>query len=77
LSNDELLFSESNSRFIFSAAPENRKKLENIFKDIPHACIGKVTGAKKLAIRGADGRRIVFIGLDKLRKAFKKTLYGA
>jgi len=77
LRDDELLFSESNSRFIVTVAPKNKKKLEEIFKNIPHACVGTVTKDKTLVVQGVNKRRIISVGLDKLRKAFKETLHGA
>ena len=77
LTDDELLFSESNSRFIISVAAENRKKLEAVFKRVPHARIGRVTNDKTLLVQGTNHRRIISVGLDKLRSAFKGTLHGS
>jgi len=76
LTDNELLFSESNSRFIVTVAPDSQKKLEHMFKNIPHACAGTVGNDKQLLIQGTDKRKIISIALDKLRHAFKKTLYG-
>jgi len=76
LADDELLFSESNSRFIVTAAPASQEKLERIFKNIPYACVGTVANDKKLTVHGTNKRAIISIGLDNLRHAFKKTLHG-
>jgi phosphoribosylformylglycinamidine synthase len=76
MTDDELLFSESNSRFIVTVARQNRKKLERVMKNIPCSCIGAVVKDKKLTVQGANERRIIHADLDELRKSFKKTLYG-
>ncbi|MFC1453746.1 AIR synthase-related protein [Verrucomicrobiota bacterium] len=76
LTDDELLFSESNSRFIVTVAPAKRKQLELFMRRVPHCCVGTVIKGRKLTVKGTDKHRIIYAGLDELRKAFKKTLYG-
>ncbi|MDO9543495.1 MAG: AIR synthase-related protein, partial [Kiritimatiellia bacterium] len=66
LTDDELLFSESNSRFVVSVTVKNRKKLETIFMNIPWACVGGVTTVKRLTVQGIKKRKIISIGLDNL-----------
>ncbi|MBC8871116.1 MAG: phosphoribosylformylglycinamidine synthase [Planctomycetes bacterium] len=65
------LFSESNSRFIVTVAPEKAAELESLFAGLPIAKIGAVTADKKLAVRGS-----VSVDIDALVKPFKETLYG-
>ncbi|MFA7160311.1 MAG: AIR synthase-related protein, partial [Kiritimatiellia bacterium] len=76
LGDRELLFSESNSRFIVTVAPAQAGKLEKIFKGVPHARIGRVSASGKLVIRGTGNETIIAAGLEDMRKSFKKTLYG-
>ena len=63
------LFSESNSRFVVSVAPEKADDFESLFNGLPIARIGSVTEEKKLKIAGA-----VNVELDALVKPFKATL---
>ncbi len=70
---DILLYSESAGRFIVTVAPEHRAQFEEIFKGLPCACFGRVTGGKKLKIRGLAGKVLFTVGLQQLKKAWKKT----
>lgn len=65
------LFSESNSRFMVSVAPEKAAELESAFAELPIQRIGTVTEAKKLKVVGA-----VEVELTALGKPFKETLNG-
>lgn len=76
LTDDELLFSESNSRFIVTVAKKQKKTFERIFRNLPCAWIGIVTNNKKLVIKNANGKTLISTDLARLRHAFKKTLYG-
>lgn len=50
-----LLFSESNSRFLCEVAAENRDEFERTLGDVPHAVIGDVTDMGSLEIVSAVG----------------------
>jgi phosphoribosylformylglycinamidine synthase len=76
LSDDGRLFSESNSRFVVSCAGENATALEEFFRDVPCACVGKVLEEQRLRIVGAAGGTAVDADLQDLRRAFKDTLHG-
>ncbi|MCG2660411.1 MAG: AIR synthase-related protein [Kiritimatiellae bacterium] len=76
LTNDELLFSESNSRFVITIAPENARALEALFQGLPCACIGRVTEDKILRVKGLREQMVMTAKTAPLRKAFKGTLYG-
>uniref|UniRef100_UPI003568F102 AIR synthase-related protein n=1 Tax=Pontiella sp. TaxID=2837462 RepID=UPI003568F102 len=65
------LFSESNSRFVVTVAPEKAAELEALFAGLPIAKIGEVVAEKKLKVAGA-----VDVDLDALVKPFKQTLFG-
>jgi phosphoribosylformylglycinamidine synthase subunit PurSL len=76
LDDDAKLFSESNSRFVISCAPEDESAVESVFRDMACARVGKVLPEKYLRITGEKGRRLVDVDIDALRRAFKETLYG-
>jgi phosphoribosylformylglycinamidine synthase len=65
------LFSESNSRFVVSVAPEKAGEFEALFAGLSIAKVGTVTAAKKLVVKG-----FVEVELDALVKPFKDTLHG-
>ena len=69
----ELLFSESNTRFIMTASPDNAAKIAEILAGIPHAVIGKVTDSANLAF---SGKANMNIPLEKLVSSYKTTLDG-
>lgn len=75
LHTDELLFSESNSRFILTCAPDKVAELETIFAGVPLARVGSVGGVGSLRV-SRDGKPVIDCELDQLRPAFKKTLDG-
>ncbi len=68
---DVALFSESNSRFVVSVAPEKAAELETVFAGLPVQKIGSATDTKKLAVKGA-----IDVEIAALVMPFKETLYG-
>ncbi len=65
------LFSESNSRFVVTVAPEKAAELESLFANLPITKIGTVTEEKVLKVAGS-----VSVELDALVTPFKETLHG-
>jgi phosphoribosylformylglycinamidine synthase subunit PurSL len=76
LDDDTKLFSESNSRFVVTCAPERAHELEELFYGLPCAPVGKVLEKKRVLITGENGRQLVDSEISKLRRVFKGTLYG-
>lgn len=76
LSDDDLLFSESNSRFVVTCKPGHGPALEKIFNGLPVARVGTVLKGRRIIVRGIRGRVVISAQLDRLRKAFKETLHG-
>ncbi len=76
LDDDARLFSESNSRFVITCAPESEPELLAVFRGVPCARIGTVLAERRLRITGERGCSLVNIDIDALRRAFKETLYG-
>jgi phosphoribosylformylglycinamidine synthase II len=76
LGDDSKLFSESNSRFVVTCAPEDTAEVEEIFRLLPCARVGQVIQAPRIHIAGEGGRRLLDMDIDAPRRAFKETLYG-
>ncbi|MGE4565538.1 MAG: AIR synthase-related protein [Victivallaceae bacterium] len=67
----ELLFSESNSRFVAAVAPEKAAAFEAKLAGVPFARIGEVTAAPELDIAGVGA-----VAVEELVKAYRSTLDG-
>lgn len=76
LSDDALLFSESNSRFILTCAPEQQAAFETHFAGLPLHHVGTVRADDQLVIRTRGEAPLVNVDLSRLRKAFTSTLAG-
>jgi phosphoribosylformylglycinamidine synthase len=76
LDDDALLFSESNSRFVLTCAPERAAELEAVFAGCPCAKVGVVTEARALRVTHGAERVLIDAPLDALRRAFTRTLHG-
>ncbi len=74
LTPDARLFSESNSRFIVTCAPERWAELESCFAGLPCARVGTVIAEAQLRLTDAKDRTLIDRPLDVLRKSFKRTL---
>jgi phosphoribosylformylglycinamidine synthase len=71
---DELLFSESQSRFVATVAPENCAAFEAKLAGSVLACIGTVCAEPVLRIDGPGGARLVEEGIAGLKAAWLKPL---
>ncbi|RJP29657.1 MAG: phosphoribosylformylglycinamidine synthase subunit PurL [Candidatus Omnitrophota bacterium] len=74
LSNDCVLFSESNSRFIVEVSRENQKAFEKTLKGIVYGLIGCVTKEGILEVHGLDGKTCIRASVDELKTAWKEPL---
>ena len=72
--NDELLFSESQSRFVVTVRPEAREAFEAALAGCAIARIGKVIPEGVLRIDGLGGKRIIEEDLAALKAAWQKPL---
>lgn len=70
LTPEQLLFSESNSRFIMTVKPENAARVEELLKGIPFAQVGKVTEKTDLVLGGT------VLPMAQLLKHYQATLAG-
>jgi len=72
--NDELLFSESQSRFVVTVRPNAREAFEAALAGSAFARIGQVIADEVLRIDGLGGKRIIDEELAALKAAWQKTL---
>lgn len=72
---DEILFSESQSRFILEVNPKNKTKVEKLLKSVPHACIGEVSSSKQLKIFGFNDKLIVNADSNELKEVWRKGIF--
>jgi len=72
--NDEILFSESQSRFVATIRPEAQEAFEAALAGCAIARIGEVIPDGVLRINGMGGNRIIEEGLAALKAAWQKPL---
>jgi phosphoribosylformylglycinamidine (FGAM) synthase-like enzyme len=72
--NDELLFSESQSRFVVTVSPESREAFEALLAGSDFAKIGTVISEGVLRIGGLGGKRIIEEELAVLKAAWQRPL---
>ena len=71
---DELLFSESQSRFVVTVLPEREAEFEAIFQGRPAARVGRVTEEPLLVLQGLRGYEVVRSPLSALKGAWQAPL---
>ena len=69
----ELLFSESNSRFVATVAPADKEAFEKVLGNIPFACVGTVDDSDEIKFINTD-EGTCSVKLDTLIKNYKGTL---
>jgi phosphoribosylformylglycinamidine synthase subunit PurSL len=74
LSDDKLLFAESNTRFLCEINRSDKDKFESIFGKLPIAQIGNTNRGDRLAVNGLNGRKIVDARLNLLKEAWQLSL---
>jgi phosphoribosylformylglycinamidine synthase len=67
-----ILYSETPGRFIVTVDPTHRLSFEDLFHDLPHACVGTVSSGPDLEIKGLDGNRIIHVPASELKAAWKR-----
>jgi phosphoribosylformylglycinamidine synthase len=76
LSSYEILFSESNGRFLLTIPEEKRETFEAQMEGIAYAKLGEVTKEQRLRILDRDDNVIVDSDLRELKKTWKAPLRG-
>jgi phosphoribosylformylglycinamidine synthase len=72
--NDDVLFSESNSRFLVTVPSEKIEAFEREMMGSVFERIGVVTEEKRLKIRGLSGDYIIDVNIKRLKETWKSTL---
>lgn len=73
MSEAQMLFSESNARFIATVAPDRAEAFEIALQGHPFGRIGRVTETRRLFVRGQDGNPVISAELDELKQAWTST----
>ncbi|MGQ9515277.1 MAG: phosphoribosylformylglycinamidine synthase subunit PurL [Thermoproteota archaeon] len=71
---DQILFSESNSRFLLEVSRERVEDFHRIMKGVTFEVIGYVVEKKTLSVRGLRGKKLFEVGTEDLERAWKKGL---
>lgn len=75
-SDDFLLFSESNSRFIVEIESKNQKEFEKHMDGIPFGCIGKVMDSPDFIVYGLTQNRVIKSSVDILKSFWQTPLHS-
>ena len=76
MSSHEILFSESNSRFVMSVPSSNASKVEKILSGLPFARVGKVIEDAELIFSGDGLSSKVCVPMDEMLRRYKGSLDG-
>jgi len=72
--NDTILFSESQSRFVVTISPQNKRRFEEIMKGHVFAPIGHVSGDEDFVVQGLNREVVIRANIRELKDAWQKTL---
>lgn len=72
--NDTALFAESNSRFVVEVKREQASRFEGVMHGCPFARIGEITDERRFRVIGLDGRPVISVDIDTLKKAWQRPL---
>ncbi|MEI6631623.1 MAG: phosphoribosylformylglycinamidine synthase subunit PurL [bacterium] len=71
---DEILFSESNSRFMVEVKRKNQKAFEKILKGLDFGLAGCVSKGKDFRVYGRDNKPCVDMSIAELKEAWQRPL---
>jgi phosphoribosylformylglycinamidine synthase len=72
--NDLILFSESQSRFIVTITPANKKTFEAMMKEVVCGEVGVVSDHNMLRVLGLEGKKVIEASIDDLKEVWQKPL---
>jgi len=75
LNAQEILFSESNSRFVMTVKAADASKVEELLADVPFAKVGKVTSDNLICVKSATNPAFT-VSIKDLVDQYKGTLAG-
>lgn len=73
---DYLLFSESQSRFLITIAPEKQMEFEKHFANFPLTLLGKITKDLNFTIKNSETSPIIKTSIGALTDSYRKTFAG-
>ncbi|MFH1124887.1 MAG: AIR synthase-related protein [Pseudomonadota bacterium] len=76
LSDTQVLYSESASRFLVTVSPEKQRAFEEIFEGMKVAQIGKTTESRSLRVWGKGGTLMMEENILELKEAWKRPFGG-
>ncbi|MCP4707720.1 MAG: phosphoribosylformylglycinamidine synthase subunit PurL [Planctomycetes bacterium] len=71
---DQILFSESPTRFLVEVTPDNFGRLARLCSNIRFGEIGKVVDNNRLVIKAANGSPVIDADIHELKEAWQKPL---
>jgi len=71
---DNLIFSESQSRFVVTVHPEKREEFVNHMDGNTLGCVGVVTKEEIFKVTGMDNREIIKEEIDELKRVWQEPL---
>ena len=71
---DDVLFSESNSRFLVEVNKKSKDPFESLMKGKIYAEIGQITERPRFSIKGLNGGLIIDTPIHDLQRSWKETL---
>jgi phosphoribosylformylglycinamidine synthase len=74
---DVLLFSESNTRFLVSVPVSHKSKFEQLMTKVPCVCVGKTALSDKMKIFGVTGKTIVNLAINDMKSRWQNSLSSA
>ncbi len=74
MSDNTILFSESNSRYIVEIKPENQPEFEKLLSNVPFGLLGKVVDNKEFSIKGKENSIVIKENIYDLKNAWQSTL---
>ncbi len=72
---DQLLFSETTSRFVLEVRPDDFGKIAEILKNVRFGEIGKVGSGTKVVIRGRNAKKVINADIKSLKAAWQEPLF--
>jgi phosphoribosylformylglycinamidine synthase len=74
LRDDQLLFSESNSRFLVEVSAENKVAFEQVMKDVTCKVVGQVLDNQQLFYYGQKENLCLRADINELKDVWQKSL---
>ena len=71
---DQILFSESTTRFLLEVNPDNFGRLAQLFRDFRFGEIGKITDDPRLIIKNLSGKPVIDADIHELKESWQAPL---